>query len=151
MLLNHHFPKYYISFNVWTRYFAWNCKGYLWNSTQNILPKHWKIRMLYNVENLRAPWSMSSYAFLKHPLMCCVCRKTSELQAILFTSKWDKNLLFTNSTKVELYSENNTLKTGATALGIEMPLRWTNVLTHGYPMLGHWSFRPQPRNRRFWH
>ena len=25
-----------ISFNVWVRYFVWNFKGYLWNSTQNI-------------------------------------------------------------------------------------------------------------------
>ena len=27
-----------ISFNVWVRYFMWNFKGTLWNSTQNILP-----------------------------------------------------------------------------------------------------------------
>ena len=26
-----------ISFNVWVRYFLWNFRGYLWNSTQNIL------------------------------------------------------------------------------------------------------------------
>ena len=30
-----------ISFNVSVRYFVWNFKGYLWNSTQNILPIHW--------------------------------------------------------------------------------------------------------------
>ena len=28
---------------VWVRYFAWNFKGYLCNSTQNILHIHWKI------------------------------------------------------------------------------------------------------------
>ena len=32
-----------ISFNVWLRYFVWNFKGYLWNSTQNILPMHRKV------------------------------------------------------------------------------------------------------------
>ena len=31
----------------WVRYFVWNFKGYLWNSTQNILPIHWKIQFLY--------------------------------------------------------------------------------------------------------
>ena len=31
------------SFNVWVRYFVWNFKGTLWNSTQNISPIHWKI------------------------------------------------------------------------------------------------------------
>ena len=28
----------------------WNFKGTLWNSTQNILPIHWNIRLLYNIE-----------------------------------------------------------------------------------------------------
>ena len=41
------------SFNVWARYFVWNFKGTLWNSTQNILPIHWKIWFLYNID-LRA-------------------------------------------------------------------------------------------------
>ena len=31
------------SFNVLIRYFVWNFKGSLWNSTQNILPMHWKM------------------------------------------------------------------------------------------------------------
>ena len=42
------------SFNVWARYFVWNFKGTLWNSTQNILPIHWKIWFLYDIEILRA-------------------------------------------------------------------------------------------------
>ena len=36
------------------RYFVWNFKGYLWNSTQNILPIHWKRLILFKGENLRA-------------------------------------------------------------------------------------------------
>ena len=40
------------SFNVWVRYFVWIFKRYLWNSTQNILPIHCKLRFLYNVENV---------------------------------------------------------------------------------------------------
>ena len=43
-----------ISFNVWVRYFVWNFKGYLWNSTQNILPIHRKMWILFTGENLRA-------------------------------------------------------------------------------------------------
>ena len=42
------------TFNVCVRYFVWNFKGYLWNSTQDILPIHWKMQFLYNVEILRA-------------------------------------------------------------------------------------------------
>ena len=35
---------------------------------QNILPIHWKIWLLYNIEILRALRFKSSYAFLKRPL-----------------------------------------------------------------------------------
>ena len=45
----------------------WNFKGYLWNSTQNILPIHWKIWFLYSIGILRALRFKSSYAFLKRP------------------------------------------------------------------------------------
>ena len=41
-----------ISFNVWVRYFVWNFKGYLWNSTQNILPRHWKMWIFSASESL---------------------------------------------------------------------------------------------------
>ena len=60
----------YTSFNVWVRYFVRNFKGYLWNSTQNMLPIHWKIRFLCNIEILRALRYKSSYAFLKRPPRC---------------------------------------------------------------------------------
>ena len=55
------------SFNVWVRYFVWNFKGTLWNSPQNILPIHWKIWFLYNIEILRALRFKSSSVFLKRP------------------------------------------------------------------------------------
>ena len=45
----------------------WNFKGTLWNSTQNILPIHWKIWFLYNTDILRALRFKSSYAFLNAP------------------------------------------------------------------------------------
>ena len=59
-------PWCLISFNVWVRYFVRNFKGYLWNSTQNILPIHWKMWILFTCENLRALRIKSSYMFLKH-------------------------------------------------------------------------------------
>ena len=40
--------------NIWARYFVWNFKGDLWNSTQNILPIHWKILFLFKVGIWRA-------------------------------------------------------------------------------------------------
>ena len=45
----------------------WNFKGYLWNSKQNIVPIHWKINLLWNIEILRALRVKSSYALLKRP------------------------------------------------------------------------------------
>ena len=44
----------------------WNFIGHLWNSTQNILPIHWKV-FLWNIEILRALRVKSPYAFLKRP------------------------------------------------------------------------------------
>ena len=55
-------------FNVWSRYFVWNFKGTIWNSTQI----HSKIRLLYNVVILRAFKFKSSYAFLKLPLVAAL-------------------------------------------------------------------------------
>ena len=77
-LLNLHFSTNYTSFNVWARYFAWNFKGYLWNSTQNSLPIHWKIWILHDVVNIRAPRFTSSYPFSKCSQMsqtdaCGIC------------------------------------------------------------------------------
>ena len=45
----------------------WNFKGDLWNSTQIILPMHWKMQFLYNIEILRALGFKSSSVFLKRP------------------------------------------------------------------------------------
>ena len=53
-LVNFHLSINYTSFNVWIRYFVWNFKGNLWNSTQNILPVHWKGLSWFSIENLRA-------------------------------------------------------------------------------------------------
>ena len=50
----------YTSFNIWARYFVWN-------STQNMLPIHWKFRFLCYVENLQVIGSMSSYVFWNVP------------------------------------------------------------------------------------
>ena len=57
-----------VFFNVWVRYFVWNFKGSLWNSTQNITPIYWKMRFLNNIGISRALRFKSSYAFLKRPL-----------------------------------------------------------------------------------
>ena len=66
-LLNFHLWIKSTFCNVWITYFVWNFKGTLWNSTQNILPIHWKIWFLYNTEILKALRFESSYAFLKRP------------------------------------------------------------------------------------
>ena len=48
-------------------YFVRNFKGTLWNSTQNIIPIHWKVWFSYNIEILRALRVKSSDTFLKRP------------------------------------------------------------------------------------
>ena len=45
-----------------------NFKGTLWNSTQNILPIHWKIWFLYNIQILSVLRFKSSYVFLNPPM-----------------------------------------------------------------------------------
>ena len=61
----------------------WNFKGYLWNSTQNILPIHWKIRFLYDIEILRALRFKSSYAFLKRP------PANTKFKSVYFSIEWN--------------------------------------------------------------
>ena len=64
-LLNLRAIKIQCCIKVWVKYFVWNFKGYLWNSTQNIIPIHWKMWILFTGENLRALRFKSSYVFLK--------------------------------------------------------------------------------------
>ena len=45
----------------------WNFKGYLWNSTQNILPIYWKMLIVFTIANLRALRFKSAQVFLKRP------------------------------------------------------------------------------------
>ena len=71
--LNFHLWIKSTSFNVWVRYFVWNFKGTLWNSTLNILPIHWKMWFLYDLEILRALRFKSSYPFLKCPPAALWC------------------------------------------------------------------------------
>ena len=54
-----------VSFNEWVRYFVWNFKGALWNSTQNISAIQWKMCILLSGENLRALRFKSVEAILK--------------------------------------------------------------------------------------
>ena len=82
-LLNFHLWIKSTSFNVWVRYVVGNFKSALWNSTQNILPIHWKIWFLYNIEILRALRFKSSYAFLKSPLMYSEDPTSCEFNSLL--------------------------------------------------------------------
>ena len=66
-LLNFHLWIKSTSFNVRVRYFVRNFKWTLWNSTQNILPIHWKVWILYYIEILWALRLKSSCAFSKRP------------------------------------------------------------------------------------
>ena len=89
-----------VSLNLWVRCFVWNFKGTLWNSTQNILPIHWKICNLFNCENLRALTFKSSYEFLEYPLPYDLCLKTKQPESsirryqrvycIIYTTGYDE-------------------------------------------------------------
>ena len=64
-------------------------KGWLWNSTQNILPIHWQILqilLLYTLGNLWALRFKSSYGCLNaHPGTISIMRTTSHGRAYRFT------------------------------------------------------------------
>ena len=50
----------YMPFNVWVRYFVWNFKGYIWNSTQNILPIHGCSQLVdLSLLALKCPYKLS--------------------------------------------------------------------------------------------
>ena len=54
-------------FQCMCKIFCVEFQRYLWNSTQNILPIHWKMHILLTCENLRALRFKSSSMFLKCP------------------------------------------------------------------------------------
>ena len=82
----------------------WNFKGTLWNSTQNILPIHWKIRFLYNIEILRALRFKSSYAFFKRPPCQSKAAVTGE-NALFFKSSHAIHIIqLSYSTRIEFHS-----------------------------------------------
>ena len=70
----------YTSFHVWVGYLMWNFKQYLWNSTQNILPIHWKIYLLYIVKILK-----SLLCILKCPLVYLGMRRKSYKNSFYIT------------------------------------------------------------------
>ena len=113
-LLNFHLWIKSTSFNVWVKYFVWNFKGNLWNSTQNILPIHWKIWFLYNIEILRAFRFKSSYTFLKrtnaptHPDP--LTQHTPGYQPCLTTPSFRLNQLIINLSPMRFCGTN--LRTG---------------------------------------
>ena len=49
------------------KYFVWNFEGFLCNSTEDILPVHWKRQLLYNIDILPAFRFKSRSAFIKMP------------------------------------------------------------------------------------
>ena len=69
----------------------WNFKGTLWNSTQNILLIHWKIRFLYNIGILRALRFKSSYAFLKRPPARLLCHVQTFVVISYIDFRWKQN------------------------------------------------------------
>ena len=74
-----------VSFNVWVWYLVWNFKGYLWNSTQDILPIHWKMCIfLFTGEHFRDVRFKSSQAFLK----CLLLLFCSSLKDVRYCNCW---------------------------------------------------------------
>ena len=52
----------------------WNFKGNLWNSTQNTLPIHWNMSILFRCLNSSAPIFKSSQVFLNTPSLPALWR-----------------------------------------------------------------------------
>ena len=68
-------------------------KGTFWNSSQNILPMHWKMRFLYSIEILGALGFKSSYMFFKRlplylrttqQISCCVYLAIIAMRIFIF-------------------------------------------------------------------
>ena len=111
----------WISFNVWARYFVWNFKGYLWNSTQNILPIHWKMWILFTSENLRALRFKSSKVFLKRPpglVHRCACRWCGSLvlRCKLRTAKARADLIYPPPPTHPVFNPGDVVRGGCAAV-----------------------------------
>ena len=108
--------------------FVWNFKGTLWNSTQNILPIHWKMWLLYKIKILGALRFKSSYAFLKRP--------PNPYPQVLYSSIWFR------VASLALYWDNYL------ALSHQWDLRglpsWTYIFLgfSDYPYNTRWITRP---------
>ena len=116
-----------VSFNVWVRYLVWNFKGSTWNSTQNIMPIHWEICILFTGESLRALRFKSSQITLNDSQVgfvqsfCMKINKANLRDLIAVTSpvillKLDPNHWFFSPYDIEIWwmtSKNN----GAPRLG----------------------------------
>ena len=80
-----------ISINVWARYFVWSFKGTLWNSTQNILPIHWKICIRWHCKKTY----LSMYGqdicveFLRYPLKFHTKYLAYTLKDLYSIEKWN--------------------------------------------------------------
>ena len=86
-ILHLQFSTNCISFKVWVRYFVWNFKGYLWNSTQNSLPIHKKISFFLKCWKFKSPRFRSLYEFCNHFVPCVVnldggCKKRKEMKQV---------------------------------------------------------------------
>ena len=99
----------------WARYFGWNFKGSLWNSTQNILPIHWKMWILFTGENLRALRFKSSWMFMKRPLVPYVYRgwRLVNVNCIIFMwmhslNVWNIACFVRNLYRIHAYNHCNT-------------------------------------------
>ena len=78
-----------VSFNVGLRYFVWDFKGSLRNSTQTILPIHWNMCCWLKGENSRAPRLTSSQAFFKWSLGNGVSQKPYQSCHSASFPKWN--------------------------------------------------------------
>ena len=72
------------SLKAWVRYFVWNFKDTLWNSTQNILLIHWKMCILFAGENclqileLLSIFEMPPRSLSAHIMACTLFSTLSE-------------------------------------------------------------------------
>ena len=65
-----------IFFNVWVRYFVWNFKGILWDSTQTILGIHWECVVYWKVKikEVLDLWAWWARKHFQMSLCCHQCR-----------------------------------------------------------------------------
>ena len=135
--------KNFIVWNVWVRIFAWNFKGTLWNSTQNILPINLKDMHFIHRWIIKSKKGWAHERFWNAPW----CRHVLSVRRLSFITMYELNLWISSLTAQIGSLWNTTPWVDVALAGPWKRLNevWWHSSISNKPLV--WQTNPQRRNR----